>query len=53
MKETQAQRAVESRLSPGPERQRLTRDQIASIVSSMRDLITVLAKADRADKADI
>jgi site-specific DNA recombinase len=52
--ETQAHRAAaQARLSPTSRPQRLTRDQITSIVSSMRDLITVLASADSADKADI
>jgi hypothetical protein len=53
MTETQAHRAAaQARLSPVARPQRLTRDQITSIVSSMRDLITVLASADSADKAD-
>jgi site-specific DNA recombinase len=55
MAETQAQRAVaETRLSPPPSRpKRMTRDQIISLVSGIRDLITVLASADPADKANV
>jgi hypothetical protein len=44
---TQAHRAAsQARLSPTSRPQRLTRDQITSIVSSMRDLIAVLASVD-------
>jgi hypothetical protein len=55
MTETQAQRAAaEIRLSPSPSRpKRMTRDQITGLVNGMHDLITVLASADPADKADI
>jgi site-specific DNA recombinase len=54
MAEVQAQRAAaEARLGQGPRRPRLTAEEITRIVSSLRDLISVLANADPADKAEI
>ena len=54
MAEVQAQRAAaEARLGQGTRRPRLTAEEITRIVSSLRDLISVLANADPADKAEI
>jgi hypothetical protein len=53
MAETQLRRAAaETRLRPGAPRQRLTRQQLTSIVTAMRDLTAVLASADPANKAE-
>lgn len=54
MAEVQAQRAAaEARLGQSTRRPRLTTEEITRIVSSLRDLISVLANADPADKAEI
>jgi site-specific DNA recombinase len=54
MAETQLRRtAAETRLQPGVARQRLTREQLTSIVTAMRDLTAVLDSAAPADKAEI
>jgi site-specific DNA recombinase len=53
MAETQIRRtAAEIRLQPGAPRQRLTREQLTSLVTAMRDLSSVLT-ADAADRAEI
>jgi site-specific DNA recombinase len=52
--EVQAQRIVaEARLRQGSGRQRMTAEEITRVVSSLRDLMSVLASADPADKAQI
>jgi hypothetical protein len=54
MAEVKAQRsAAEARLGQGTRRPRLTAGEITRIVSSLRDLISGLADADPADKAEI
>ena len=54
MAEVQAQRTVaEARLRQGSGRQRMTAEEITRVVSSLRDLMGVLATADPADKAQI
>jgi hypothetical protein len=45
--------AAEIRLQPGAPRQRLTREQLTSLVTAMRGLASVLASADAADRAEI
>jgi hypothetical protein len=54
MAETQAQRAIaESRLSPGPQRSRLTREEITQRLAAIGDVTSELATADPADKASL
>jgi hypothetical protein len=54
MAEVQAQRTVaEARLRQGSGRQRMTTEEITRVVSSLRELMSVLAAADPADKAQI
>jgi hypothetical protein len=54
MAEVQAQRVVaEARLRQGSGRQRMTAEEITRVVSSLRDLMSVLAAADPVDKAQI
>jgi hypothetical protein len=54
MGEVQAQRIVaEARLRQGSGRQRMTAEEITRVVSSLRDLMSELAAADPADKAQI
>jgi hypothetical protein len=51
MAEVQAQRAVaESKLSAKPKRRRMTRAEIAAMVSALHDIISALNEADPADK---
>jgi hypothetical protein len=52
MAEVQAQRTVaEAWLRQGSGRQRMTAEEITRVVSSLQDLMSVLASADPADKA--
>src|ERR1039458_10472136 len=54
MAEVQAQRTVaEARLRQGSGRQRMTAEELTRVVSSLRDLMSVLTAADPADKAQI
>ena len=54
MNETQARRAVaEARLLTPAGRRRMTRDEIASLVSALGDVMRVLKDADPADKAEV
>jgi site-specific DNA recombinase len=54
MAEVQAQRTVaEARLRQGSGCQRMTAEEITRVLSSLRDLMSVLAAADPADKAQI
>jgi len=52
--EVQAQRALaEARLHDHPRRHRLTREEITTMVTTLHDIISVLATADPADKAEV
>jgi site-specific DNA recombinase len=54
MAETQAQRAIaESRLSPGPQRPRLTREEITQRLAAIGDVTSELARADPVEKASL
>jgi hypothetical protein len=52
MAETQARRtAAETRMRPGPQRQRITREEITRRLAAMHDVTNALATAAPADKA--
>jgi site-specific DNA recombinase len=52
MAETQARRsAVETRMRPGPQRRRISREEITRRLAAMRDVTSALADAAPADKA--
>ncbi len=52
--EVQAQRTLaEARLRANPQPRRMTREEITSMVEALRDIMSVLAKADPADKTEI
>src|ERR1700733_1252270 len=54
MAEVQAQRIVaEAQLRPSSGRQRMSAEEITRVVGSLRDLMSVLANAGPADKAQI
>ena len=54
MAEVQAQRIVaEAQLRQSSGRQRMTAEEITRVVGSLRDLMSLLAAADPADKAQI
>jgi site-specific DNA recombinase len=54
MAETQARRsAAETRMRPGPQRQRLTREEIMRRLAAMRDVTSVLATAAPTEKTTI
>jgi site-specific DNA recombinase len=54
MAEVQAQRTLaEARLTKNPKPRRMTREEIAAMVTALHDIMSVLDKADPADKTEI